>query len=79
MPRPKKNKHLQVKEKVEVSMTKASDETVEKIKEHKETMEQTEEVVLDSVQTEIDISLSERIQTDSSFMVLSFIHSLHFN
>lgn len=40
-------------------MTKASDETIEKIKEHKEVMEQAEEVVLDSVQTQIDISLSE--------------------
>lgn len=60
MGRPKKNKDLQVKEKVEVDMTKISDDSVERIKVHKEQLsELNEEIVLDSVQTEIDISLSE--------------------
>ncbi len=59
MARPKKNKHLQVKENLEVSMTKASDETTEKIKNHKETMVQADEVVLEKVNMEIDVSLNE--------------------
>lgn len=60
MARPKKNKHLQVKENLEVSMTKASDETVEKIKQHKiDEPERQEEVVLEKVYSEIDAALSE--------------------
>lgn len=60
MGRPKKNKHLQVKENFEVIMTKASDETVEKIKQHKEDIiEKNEEIILESINVEIDVSRSE--------------------
>lgn len=60
MPRPKKNNTLQVKKNLEVTMTNASDETVEKIKQHKEEEPaRNEEIVLENINTEIDVSKQE--------------------
>lgn len=60
MPRPKKNKPLQIKENLEVSMSKASEETLDKIKQHKELEPvRTEETIVEEINTEIDVSRSE--------------------
>jgi hypothetical protein len=60
MRRPKKNNKLQINKNVEVLMTKASDETAEKIKQHKEDIVQmNEEIILEGINTEIDVSRLE--------------------
>jgi len=60
MGRPKKNKPLQIKENIEVNMSQKSDETLEKIKSHKEAEpSRNEEVILEDVNTEIDVSRVE--------------------
>lgn len=60
MGRPKKINTLQVKKNLEVSMSKASEETIEKIKQHKEEIvEKNEEIVLESVKAEVDVSRLE--------------------